>query len=77
MIDKVSQDVDEFMFMEFGQSKLPLNVWKAEYNLQLHGYRGLLSAEEYLNKALINDGLTEDEIKDIRENGKYKKDFKE
>ena len=60
---------------KYGSQVLSLDDWKATYNLELHRYRDMLSKENYLKQALLNDGLTSEQVDKIISDGKYIKVF--
>ena len=58
--------------VEWSGMKCPENILKASFNLALDDYRNLISSEQYLLKALKNDGLSDEDIKGVI-NGKFDK----
>lgn len=51
----------------------PKSILSAEHDILLNQYKEQLSNEKYLKDALLNDGLTEEEINNVL-NWKYNKD---
>lgn len=62
--------------IEWLGNTIDINWAKASYNLELHYLKQAISNEVYLKQSLINDGLSEDMIKEIMELGRYIKDDK-
>ena len=53
----------------------PVSILMAEYNLELHYYKTACMNEKYLYKALLNDGLSDEDIQ-LVQRGTYVKDEK-
>ena len=70
MQKQISGDVS----MQWSGMICPKPILKAQYNLDIHRYKNFISREKYLEQALINDGLTKDQVSEVL-NGKYVKNW--